>query len=200
MLALPHRLAIICMVLVMGACRSMSDDAATDTATAPPPAPAAASSLAQAPIAVPASDIDQFAGYWLGTTAPRGEVLREATVIVEPEPDEAFTITWKNFAAADDGSGLVLRERTLTFVPTDNVGVWRAEGSGDPVETFSSWATMAGTTLSIDVVAVGASGRLERQSYHRTISGDEMALVYTRRRDGSDDLVIEGSLLRLSED
>ena len=194
----PHRIAVLCMVLVLGACRTAGDDVTPDTI--PAPAPAAVASAAPPSATVPAATIDQFAGYWLGTTAPRGEVLREATVIVEPSPDGAYTITWKNFAAADDGSGLVLRERTLSFVPTGNAGVWQAESSGDPVESYSSWATMAGNTLNVDVVAVGTSGTLERQSYRRTVSGDEMGLVYTRRRDGSDDLVIEGSLLRLSED
>ena len=198
MLTHPHRFAAVCMVLIMGACQTAGDDVATDTA--PAPAPAVTAGPVQSSETVPAAAIGEFAGYWLGTTAPRGEVLREATVIVEPRPEDAFTITWKNFSAADDGSGMVLRERTLSFAPTEDAGVWRAESSGDPLETYSSWATMQGTTLNIDVVAVGASGTLERQSYHRTVSGDEMALVYTRQRDGSDDLVIEGSLLRLSED
>lgn len=143
--------------------------------------------------------LDRFAGYWLGTTAPQGDILREATVIVEPEAGQAFTITWKNFSAADRGEGMVMREQTLRFLPDATTARWRADTTGDPIDTFSAWATLADDTLTVDIVAVGDDGALERQTYRRTVAGDEMSLLYTRLRDGADDRIIEGTLVRLSE-
>ena len=204
MLGRSHRLAVVGAVLALAACGTTPDGAVQDTTTdqATPTvstSPGQPSSAAEQRPAQ-ALSIDRFAGYWLGTTAPRGDILREATVIIEREPEQAFTITWKNFGVADTGDGMVLRERTLRFVPTDDTGVWRADESGDPIGRFSSWATVSGDTLNVDVLAVDASGRLERQTYRRTVNDDRMALVYSRSLDGSDDRVIEGTLLRLSED
>ncbi len=205
MLGHTYRLVLMVMVLGIAACQTGGDAVAPEAAapqdTVVPLATAGvAAETAQSSDTPLSPGVDPFVGYWLGTTAPRGEVLREATVIVEPEPDGAFAITWKNFSAAGDGAGLVLRERTLHFLPTGEPGVWRAEGSGDPLDQFSSWASLDDDTLVVDVVAIDATGRLERQAYRRTVAGDGMSLAYTRQRDGSSDLVIEGTLLRLSED
>ena len=200
MLGHPHRLAVIVAVLALAACGTTSHGTVQDTAAAHATPAVSANPGQPSAAAEQALSIDRFDGYWLGTTAPRGDVLREATVIIESEPGQAFTITWKNFGVANDGDGMVLRERTLRFVPTDNIGVWRAEGSGDPLGRFSSWATVTGDTLNIDVLAVDTSGRLERQTYRRTVSDDQMVLVYSRLRDGSADRIIEGTLVRLSED
>ena len=178
------RLALVATALALAACQPGADYTAAGIATA-----------AERP-----EPIDPFVGFWQGTSAPQGAVLRDATVIVEREPGQAFTLTWKNFSSADDGAGLVLRERTLDFVPSGRPGLWRAEDSGDPVTGFAAWASIDGDTLTVDVVAVNEAGGLERQTYQRTVSGDEMMLLFTRVRDGAEDREIQGRLFRLDED
>ena len=193
--------AILCTAaLVLTACQSSGQETPDPAATAPP-AVSASPASDWLPAAVrTAQSIDPFVGYWLGTTAPRGEVLREATVLLEREPDQAFTITWRNFAADDQAEGMVQRERTLRFVPVASNDIWQAEDSGDPVDGFSAWASVSGNTLSIDVLAVIDTGALERQTYRRSVDGDDMTLIYTRRLDGADDRRIDGALVRLADD
>lgn len=178
------RLALVAAIFVLAACQPAAELATTGVATA-----------ADQP-----QPIDPFVGYWQGTSAPDGAVLRDATVIVERDPGQAFTITWKNFSTAGDAPGLVLRENTLRFVPSGLAGLWRAEDSGDLLTGFSAWASIADDTLTVDVLAVGEDGRLERQTYLRTVSGDAMALLYTRRKDGAEDREIRGALVRLAAD
>ncbi len=160
------------------------------------------SPLAQTRMSTEASQsersFDRFAGAWVGKTTEETSVDRRATLGIEPTEGGGFTVTWTSFEApTHSDSGIIRRERKLDFVPTDIPGLYRAKGANDPVTDLAAWAYIDGEVLSLSTVAVQPDGRLERQIYDRTVSGDGLFLSYRRYLDADLVRTIDVEFVRL---
>ena len=145
----------------------------------------------------PAS-ISDFMGPWVGRSQPGSDRERAATVLIETAPDNGFKVTWANFESDPAGSGEVTeRERTLVFRPSKVNGIWLSEPSKDPFDTLAAWARVEDRSLIVSTAALRSDGRLERQSYRRTLTKDGLALEYRRWLDQDLDRQIDAEFLRL---
>ena len=142
--------------------------------------------------------VADFAGPWVGRSEAGSDRERATTLLIEPAAEGAFQITWASFEADPPGSGHVTaRERKLTFRPSKAPGIWLANPSSDPFDTLAAWAEIEGRTLNVSTVALRPDGRLERQSYKRTLTQDGLALSYRRWLDQDLDREIDAEFLKL---
>ena len=91
-----------------------------------------------------------------------------------------------------------MKTATEQFDRTDNAAVFHAENSGallkgEPV----TWARIDGDTLTMTTITVSEKGGYDVASWARTVSGDDMKLVFTRFRDGELVRKVEGDLVRI---
>jgi len=147
-----------------------------------------------------ASSIEAFYGRWIGKgiTENKGVEFADRELDVSLEPTErGFTLVWKVSRTKRKNGGDQVRHwsTTVPFVQTDRKGIYRMEGSGDPVSGSSyRWAHLEGPVLVVQSIAISDKGVLEQQRYVRTLLADnEMQLRYTRSLDGS----IVGSVLAI---
>ncbi len=147
-----------------------------------------------------ASTIEDFYGRWIGKGITENKGLevadRDLDVTVEPT-DRGFTLVWKMSRTTRKKGGDQVRHWSVTvpFVQTDRNGLYRVEGSNDPVSGSSyRWARIDGRVLVVHSIAILDKGELEHQRYVRTLlANDEMQLRYTRSLDSS----IVGSVLAI---
>lgn len=159
--------------------------AACQTATAPAPEPSAAS-------------IEEFAGYWEGSTVV-GDFERVGTVEISPAADGTLVIFWKSMRAGDLEKGepaLVAQDRTVSFESTGETGRWVSDPDGPDGPALAT-ARLEGRTLTVELTAPTAFGRQETQIYERTLTGPgELTLVYRRLLDGQQDRTVTGTYVR----
>ncbi len=147
-----------------------------------------------------ASTIEDFYGRWIGKGITENKGLefadRDLDVTVEPT-DRGFTLVWKMSRTTRKNGGDQVRHWSVTvpFVQSDRNGLYRVEGSNDPVSGSSyRWARIDGRELVVHSIAILDNGELEHQRYVRTLlANNEMQLRYTRSLDGS----IVGSVLAI---
>jgi hypothetical protein len=145
-----------------------------------------------------ASTIEAFYGQWIGKGITENKGIgfadRDLDVTIEPS-ERGFTLVWKMSRTARKKGGDQVRHWSITvpFVQTDRIGIYRMEGSSDPVSGSSyRWARIDGRVLVVHSIAISDKGVLEHQRYVRTLlANNEMQLRYTRSLDGS----IVGSVL-----
>lgn len=170
------RLVIACFAAALAACQ---------TASVP------------APDQPPAS-IEEFAGYWEGSTVV-GDFERVGTVEINPEADGSLVIFWKSMRAGDPAKGepaLVAQDRTVAFQPTGEPNRWISDPDGPDGPALAT-AMLDGRMLTVELTAPTAFGREERQIYQRTLTGPgEMTLVYRRLLDGQQDRSVTGTYVR----
>jgi hypothetical protein len=148
--------------------------------------------------AVAETTLDDFVGYWEGTTAG-SELERAAAALIEREEGGGFTITWHNVQAEAEEPGaetdfLVFRDREVTFQPTDRADAWTASLPG---EGAYATAGIAGRTMTVEIVATTEEGLVERQIYRRTLTGPTaMTLHYTREVGGQTVWTVDGTYVR----
>lgn len=143
--------------------------------------------------------IAEFGGPWVGRTAAGAPVDRAMTVLIEMRDRGGFAVTWTSFEAERQigrPRKVTKRERTLRFERSMRPGLWRAVGSGDPVNGFSAWARIKDRTLSINVVAVADDGELEQQIYDRSLTPTGLKLKYRRLENGVETRAFEADYLR----
>lgn len=180
---------VLCLAMVLGAGLLAPLAAA---------APAAAGDVQSAEAAD--AKLADFGGPWVGSTGPSADVMRNATVLIEPRKGGGFVLTWTNFEATEDkpAAPVTERKRKLTFEPSKRAGLWRASGANDPVAGSAGWAHIKGRMLTIGIVAVLADGRLEQQIYDRTLTPKGMKLAYRRVLDGQVAKTIDAEFLKLN--
>ena len=147
-----------------------------------------------------ASTIEDFYGRWIGKGITENKGLefadRDLDVTVEPT-DRGFTLVWKMSRTTRKNGGDQVRHWSVTvpFVQSDRNGLYRVEGSNDPVSGSSyRWARIDGRELVVHSIAILDNGELEHQRYVRTLLAEnEMQLRYTRSLDSS----IVGSVLAI---
>ena len=143
-------------------------------------------------LAPPSADLPDFIGPWAGHTRQGQKVERAATLLIEPNDDGGFVITWASFEAGEAPGAVERRERKLHFRKTSEPNLWLADApTTDPFSHIAAWARITGETLRIDTLALHRDGRLERQVYNRRL--DEHLLKLTYRR------YVEGELIRTLE-
>jgi hypothetical protein len=136
--------------------------------------------------------IDDFAGSWIGSS--QEEVQRASAVIVEPRTDGGFRLFWRNVQAGDGADGLEFRERELGFQPSTRPNFWTATV---PADRAYATASLAGPTLTVEVVGTTQDGKVERQLYRRTlVDTTHLKLAYTREVAGQPASTIEGEFIR----
>ncbi|KGM34000.1 hypothetical protein [Inquilinus limosus] len=151
-----------------------------------------AGSKAPAPGPVAEAKLDDFAGSWIG--ASQEEVQRASAVIVEPRTDGGFRLFWRNVQAGDGKDGLEFRERELGFQPSTRPNFWTASV---PADRAYATASLAGPTLTVEVVGTTKEGKVERQLYRRTlVDGTHLKLAYTREVAGQPASTIEADFIR----
>jgi hypothetical protein len=179
---------VLCLAAVLGTGLLASTAAVA-------PAVAADSEIAEAADA----KLAQFSGPWVGSTGINAEIVRNATVLIEPK-GSGFTITWTNFEADPEKTDTKVteRKRKMSFEASKRAGLWRATGTGDPVLDHAGWAYIKGRTLVVSTIAVLADGRLEQQIYDRTLTDKGLKLAYRRLLDGQTAKTIEADFLKLN--
>ena len=136
--------------------------------------------------------IGDFAGSWIG--ASQEEVQRASALIVEPHSDGGFRLFWRNVQAGKPGDGLEFRERELAFQPSTRPNFWTATV---PADRAYATASLAGPTLTVEVVGTTKEGKVERQLYRRTlVDTTHLKLAYTREVAGQPASTIEGDFIR----
>jgi hypothetical protein len=160
------------------------------------PAVAAGSETAEAANA----RLADFSGPWVGSTGTNAEIVRNATLLIEPK-GSGFTMTWTNFEADQPdapSTKVTARARSMSFEASKRAGLWRATGTGDPVLNHAGWAYIKGRTLIVSTIAVLPDGRLEQQIYDRTLTDKGLTLAYRRLLDGQTAKTIEAEFLKLN--
>jgi hypothetical protein len=137
--------------------------------------------------------IDDFAGSWIGSS--QEETQRAAAVILEPHADGGFRLFWRNVQAGEQpGEGLEFRERELAFKASTRPNFWTATV---PADRAYATASLAGPTLTVEVVGTTQDGKVERQLYRRTlVDSTHLKLAYTREVAGQPASTIEGEFIR----
>jgi hypothetical protein len=154
-----------------------------------------------------AQTIKDFQGHYVGlgvtrVTQPTGRVAardRDLDVVIRATPGGGFSLTWRTiylfrWTKTDESRR---RVATLIFKPTVKPGLWRAARSGDPLAGKAMiWARLAGSVLTVYVVAVADDGRLVTAIYRRRLFKDGIQLDFVSARDGKRVRAVSAALRR----
>ena len=156
--------------------------------------------------------IDAFFGVWHGNAISESEISanfrltsRDLNVEIRPATDEragAFTLEWTTVQRQTGDPSKPkekIKAQTATFLPTGRPNVWKAEGSGDPMDAGYVYARLHEQTLTIYSVEAAEDGTLEVQIYNRTLSGLGMELTFTRLIDGQQIRTAKGRLIKFAK-
>jgi len=137
--------------------------------------------------------IDEFYGRWLGTgEASEGAAgaartqARDSEVIIERAAD-GFKISWTTMSSdASAPTKSKVKTAELTFKPGGKPGFFVEVKAGNPLDgKKSTWARIAGDTLSINQLVVAADGQWDVSVYDRTLKDPKtMELQFTRITNG----------------
>jgi len=138
--------------------------------------------------------IEEFYGRWIGTgQATQGVVKpvatqsRDSEVIIEKAAD-GFKISWTTMSSdVADHSKSTVKTSELTFKKGKKPGLFIDVKSGHALDgKKTTWARVAGDTLSISQLVIGDDGQWDVTVYDRTLKGkDEMTLAFTRITNGA---------------
>jgi hypothetical protein len=138
--------------------------------------------------------IEDFYGRWIGSgQATNGDAgaaaaqTRDSEVIIEKAAD-GFKITWTTMSSdLTDATRSKVSSSELTFKRGKKPGIFVEVKSGYAIDgKKTTWARVAGDTLSITQLAVAEDGQWDLTVYDRTLKdGDQMALAFTRMTNGT---------------
>jgi len=170
--------------------------------------------LAASPAAFAADrPIEVFFGRFIGKTtiAAEGEAApRDIGVEIRPveDDDHDFTIEWDTVITRADGSTKANSDKIL-FQDTKRDAIYSSAmrvnvfGKRTPLDPLSGdpfvWARLIGNTLTVFALLITDAGSYEMQVYDRTLTGDSMALRFSRVRDGEKLKEIIGGLTRVAD-
>ena len=167
------------------------------------------------PEALADSGIAPFVGVYVGQAEvyDRAGTLvgkRDLEVIIEDLGRQRFRIMWTNVSLVDgrrDLPGVERRVGEAIFQPGDQPQVYVQEMRGSLFETARNmdflagdpmrWASVEGDRLGMYSIALTDEGRLEVQSYVRTLTEDGMDLEFRRVYDGDVNRRIVGRAIRV---
>lgn len=138
--------------------------------------------------------IEDFVGRWVGTgqatqgaTSQTVTQSRDSEVIIEKTAD-GFKISWTTMSSSvEDGSKSKIKTSALTFKKGKKPGVYTDVKSGDATEgKKTTWARLAGDTLSITQLVIADDGQWDVTIYDRSLKGaDSMSLAFKRITNGT---------------
>jgi hypothetical protein len=137
--------------------------------------------------------IEDFYGRWIGSgQATAGESAaamqtRDSEVIIEKAAD-GFKISWTTMSSdLTDATRSRVRSSELTFKRGKKPGSFIDVKSGHALESKkTTWARIAGDTLSITQLVVADDGQWDVTIYDRKLAGqNEMTLAFTRITNGA---------------
>ncbi len=115
--------------------------------------------------------------------------------------DTGFSLYWNTLMVDEANPAEVkVKANQLNFVRTGTPGVFRSDEengvwSGKPV----TWAYIADTTLYVSSVIIKEDGSYDVTTYARTVTNNDLDLVFTRVRDGEQVRRVTGRLARVAE-
>ena len=150
--------------------------------------------------------IEAFYGNFQGSGIARtdasdyfGLTLRDFDVTIRPE-GSGISISWTTVlrqGGDPDNPDVRRKSNSLTFVPSDLPGVYRATTSGDALAGQPlAWAYVDGYTLTVHSLVVLDGGGYVMQTYHRTLSDMGMALEFISIKNGETARRVEGRLTK----
>lgn len=137
--------------------------------------------------------IDDFVGRWIGTgQATQGAGTpatqsRDSEVIIEKTAD-GFKISWTTMSSdVGNGSESKVKASSLTFKPGKHANLYVDVKSGDAMQgKKTTWARVAGDTLTINQLVIAEDGQWDVTVYDRTLKdADHMNLAFTRVTNGA---------------
>ncbi|MEQ1754089.1 MAG: hypothetical protein ABL973_08135 [Micropepsaceae bacterium] len=138
--------------------------------------------------------VDDFVGRWIGTgqatqgpTSPVATQSRDSEVIIEKTAD-GFKISWTTMSSdVGNGSESKVKASSLTFKPGKHANLFVDLKSGDAMQgKKTTWARIAGDTLTINQLVIGEDGQWDVTVYDRTLKdADHMNLAFTRVTNGA---------------
>jgi hypothetical protein len=152
--------------------------------------------------------IDDFYGRWIGTgqatqgvTNPVATQSRDSEVIIEKAAD-GFKISWTTMSSdVGNASQSKVKASSLTFKSSKKPGMFIDVKSGDALQgKKTTWARVAGDTLTINQLVVSEDGQWDMTVYDRTLKGnDNMNLSFTRFTNGAVGRQAKLSMVRSKE-
>lgn len=137
--------------------------------------------------------ISDFAGRWIGTgqatqgvANPAVTQSRDSEVIIEKTAD-GFKISWTTMSSdVGNGAQSKVKASSLTFMSSKKPGLFVDVKSGDAMQgKKTTWARIAGDTLTINQLVIADDGQWDVTVYDRTLKdADSMALQFTRITNG----------------
>lgn len=152
--------------------------------------------------------IDDFVGRWIGTgqatqgvTNPVATQSRDSEVIIEKAAD-GFKISWTTMSSdVGNASQSKVKASSLTFKASKKPGMFIDVKSGDALQgKKTTWARLAGDTLTINQLVVSEDGQWDMTVYDRTLKdNDHMNLSFTRLTNGTIGRQAKLSMMRSKE-
>lgn len=165
--------------------------------------------FAAAPAGAKALSIKAFYGTFKGTGIAEnrdslyfGVTVRDLDVTIQPS-GQGFEINWTTvIRRGGNPNKPKVRRKTqkMVFAPAKRPGLFRGEGSGDPLSGKPySWARIEKNSLITYVLSVNSDGSYEVQSYTRTLVPTGMSFVFKRIKDGEPVRTVKGKLVKYSK-
>ncbi|MBT3171225.1 MAG: hypothetical protein HN333_07325 [Rhodospirillaceae bacterium] len=150
--------------------------------------------------------IEAFYGNFRGAGIARsdasdyfGLTLRDFDVTVKPE-GAGISISWTTVlrqGGDPDNPDVRRKSNSLSLVPSDMPGVYRAVNSGDALAGQPvAWAYVHGYTLTMHSLVVLDDGSYVMQTYNRTLSDMGMQLEFISVQNGETVRRVEGRLTK----
>ncbi|WP_169570252.1 hypothetical protein [Sneathiella limimaris] len=151
--------------------------------------------------------IKAFEGVWEGSAISENSnselfpvSVRDMDVEVRLLDQGKFALKWRTVQrqkGAIDNPTEVLRETERVYVPEPGKSYWAAEKSGNPLKgDYTSWAVMAGQTLTVYSMAIRENGTYDMLIYKRTLTGLNMKLEFSAFRNGKLRRTVTGTLIK----
>lgn len=162
---------------------------------------AAAAPLSAAPKKV---TIKAFFGHFKGRGITKSSAAeyyglsnRDMDVTIADAGAGAFRVQWTTIRRRR--KGLKKASTVMTFSPTDNPLLWRAQGSGDIISgKRMAWARIEGRALLIYVAGIRKqTGRLHVSIYSRRLAPAGLYLQFRRIEEGRPVRFVEALLRRI---
>ena len=155
-----------------------------------------------------AQGIEKFFGHFEGSGISENAdsiyfavSVRDLDVKISPAPNGGFTLDWTTVTRekGDPNNPKVKRKQaSLTFMPANKPGVYRADSESDPLDGAPIWwSRVDGTSLYTYRMQINEDGTWRVQKYVRTVSGSGMELVFESIEDGAQVRQVRARLIKV---
>jgi hypothetical protein len=126
-----------------------------------------------------------------------GVQLRDLDTIIEPAPDQGFSLRWITVSRESEGQPARRADQTLTFKPGERPGLYVGERNKDPAAGgLYAWARLDQRTLTVNIVEVTSTGAGVWSIYERRLTGEGLELTFRRIEPTGTARIVAGKLKR----